>query len=221
MSNPFDDLEARDPEEISEPSARSTATRFLPGKASIKDDLQQIYEMEKTIGSIVYKLHTALSHLQATASVGARSSDVTDAVEKILEELDAQHKALLARMDTVDTAHNALATHDQKVQKDWDRLLLAADSVLTDHGYDLKTLAAPAAEVKRLGHWMNIISALALGVIITLVSTWIMSSFSKSLLEEQNAANKVLIQKTQEAIDLMKKQQQELDAHITGKPKGK
>ena len=189
--------------------------RFLPGKASIKDDLQQVYEMEKEIGSAVFRLHRLLHQVQVTTSTSVKSHELEEALESITATLTQQQTVLQGTLSELSKAAEEQSEHNTRVEEDWTRIQTAASVILKDHGYDPRTLAEPAEEVKRLGRWLNHLQTIFVGIIVTLLSTWILSSYSKALLADQKAANEGLIKETKELADVVKRQQQELNDHIT------
>lgn len=215
---PFED---ESPSGATDISGRIQATRFLPGKASIKDDLQQVYEMEKEIGSAVFRLHRLLNQVHVATSTVAKTHEMEEAIKSVMDKLTEYHDVLQGRLDAIKTANDSQHTHNARVEDDWEKLLTAANIILKTNGVDPKTLAEQPEEVKRLGRWLNHIQSVVVGIIITLLSAWIMSAYSKSLLSDQKAANDALVKEVTAAVELVKKQQQELNDHVATEKKAR
>ena len=201
-----------------EPEFSEQGVQFLPGRASIKDDLQAIFEMEKQIGAAVFQLHRVVHQIQATSATAVQLEDLENCLGKLTEMFTAHHETLRDRL--IEMKESALI-HQEKVEGDWARIQRAAGVILKNHGIDPTTLAEESEKVRTLGRWISYLQMIGLGIVITFISTWIVSSFSKALLADQKAVNEQLqqdLKQTNQEIkqitELVKRQQNELIAHI-------
>lgn len=201
-----------------EASGRNMPVRFLPGKATIKDDLQAVFEMEKEIGSMVFRVHKLLGQVLATTGDSAKSEEIADALQTLLQALADHHANIQRNLDSLKDSAEEITTHNQKVDDDWMRIQMAANVTLRSHGIDPRTLAEESESVKKLSKWLSYGQMIIVGIIVTFFSTWIMSSYSKSLLTDQKAANEELLKETKQVVEMVKKQQQELSDHINTTP---
>lgn len=203
-----------DDEETSSENGKKSGPRYLPSKTTIKDDLQEIYDTERQIGSAVFKLHQLIGQVQETLGKKADSEEVSEGLEDLNLYLETNSKAVQDRLAEIKAAADVFTNHLAKIDNDWLRVQRATNETLKSHGIDPQTLAEESDKIKKLGRWMTAIQMIGVSVIVTLISAWIMSSVSKTIVTDQKAINDQLLQQNQQILLQNKEIQRILDEHM-------
>ena len=202
-----------DDEETTE-SGKKSGPRFLPSKTTIKDDLQEIYDTERQIGSAVFKLHQLIGQVQETLGKKADSEEVSEGLEDLNLYLETNSKAVQDRLTEIKAAADVFTNHLVKIDNDWLRVQRATNETLKSHGIDPQTLAEESDKIKKLGRWMTAIQMVGVSIIVTLISAWIMSSVSKTIVTDQKAVNDQLLQQNQQILLQNQQLERTMEEHI-------
>lgn len=216
--------------------------RYLSVKASIKEDLQAIFELQKEVGQAIWSLHKLIaavnigSGAHQTAFVQA-NSDLAELLERLAERQDS----LQAKLEEVtELTESHLATIHGEIEKvseefnkhrvtlsnNWERINAAIDTILTANGVDPRTLVQPNREIldelrgqkTRRERWVNAIIGAAVGVISTAILGFYARSVSTAQAETHESTKEIL-KEIQTIADSVKKSQSELDQHIANEDK--
>ena len=124
--------------------------KYLPGRASIKDDLQAIFEMEKQIGSAVFKLHQLVNQVQSSVKSGVTSKEYQDGLEEVTDTMMENNAGFKAQLEDIRSVTDLLSDHLTRVDADWGRIQKAANVTLKSHGVDPATLAEESDALKSI-----------------------------------------------------------------------
>jgi len=191
------------------------AASYLSGSASVKDDLQAIYTLNKEIGAALW---TVLTHLEAlkstlTGLIPEFHVDVNAKLEDISRSLDAlknEHVNLSKRLETLDALKTSLQSNSSMLE---DQELLQSDRqvhfdkivkiLYTTNGYDENGVRIPEA-IMRFDRWSKILHNAFWSFVVTAVLSGIFYSYAKGreqASEEKAKAIIDLIEKTKEVIN--------------------
>ena len=199
--------------------------RFLPLAASVKEDLQEIYELQKEIGSASFKIHTILSSFKESMdSAGSTMESIKEGQDELQQEVDklahagARIKEKLEEMITerldqlIDYAESSAEFHN-KVADSWKAITIAVNATLEANGYDPQTLARRDLEVvrafkeqeKRRERWSHAVISSFVGVLSTIM-LW---AYGRAMATNQAETNQAVI----EALKVLKKDAPDNIAH--------
>lgn len=219
--------------------------RYLSVKASIKEDLQEIFELQKEIGSAVYSVHRLTSLLNSSASAHyTASADNSVEVAALVAELQSQQQAIQHHLSEVNATvidrlnavnliiqdrlnrigdfTDAFSEHQEKVDRDWARIQRASEVTLKFHGVDPHTLADRDETLKSFGKFMDRTGSAIVSLLIsTLFSTfiWLYTKTVVATNQEAAAATKAELAEIKAIADSVKKQTELLNAHMAEESK--
>lgn len=214
-------------------AAGTKGVKYLSVKASIKEDLQAIFELQKEVGQAVWSLHKLIASLHAGA--GATQSafvqahtDLAELIDRLSERQDSLQQKLEDlteltedHLSSVSEFHKEFGEYRKTLHGNWDRINVAIDTVLKANGVDLKTLAQPNQEILvelrdakvRRERWVNAI----IGGVVGLISTSILGLYARTVALDQaetHESTRVILKKIEEIADAVKKSQTTLNDHI-------
>ena len=188
---------------------------YLSGSATIKDDLQAIYTLNKEIGAAVWTVFTHLESLKVvlTKQVPESYNEVgvkLEALSRTLELIKNEHTALSKRMEVLDSLKttaqsNADMLEDQETlqndrQVHFDKIIKI---IYAANGYDESGVKIPEA-IMRFDRWSKIIHNAFWSFIVTAMMSGIFYMYAKgreAAAEEKTKAVLELIEKTKAAMD--------------------
>ena len=142
-----------DDEETSSENGKKSGPRYLPSKTTIKDDLQEIYDTERQIGSAVFKLHQLIGQVQETLGKKADSEEVSEGLEDLNLYLETNSKAVQDRLAEIKAAADVFTNHLAKIDNDWLRVQRAHGSKVPVPQRDSRAVNCPDDRlVLRLKH---------------------------------------------------------------------
>lgn len=206
--------------EIEQPGRRMADKNaaYLSGSASIKDDLQAIYTLNKEIGAAVWTVFTHLESLKVvlTKQIPESYNEVEAKLELLLRTVDTlrtEHGQLSKRMEALDSLkataqNNADMLEEQEHlqasrQVHFDRIIRI---IYTANGYDESGIKVPEA-ILRFDRWSKIIHNAFWSFIVTAMMSGIFYMYAKgqaAAAEEKTKAVLELIQKTKETMEYNK-----------------
>lgn len=157
------------------------SVRFLPISASVKEDLQEIYELQKEIGSVVFKIHRFLDGIKETADENNQNiSDLKKSNDELLEQLENfEHvgERIKQKLDKLLEYAETSSDLQEKLTDNWKSIQIAINATLEANGYDPNTLMrkdmefkkAMAAQEKRREHWSQALISAMVGILSTVV----------------------------------------------------
>lgn len=196
---------------------------YLSGSASIKDDLQAIYTLNKEIGAAVWTVFTHLESLKVvlTKQVPESYNEVGAKLEQLLRTLDTlktEHATLSKRMEALDSLKttaqsNAAMLEDQEQlqaerQVHFDKIIRI---IYAANGYDESGVKIPEA-IMRFDRWSKIVHNAFWSFIVTAMMSGIFYLYVKgreAASEEKTKAVIELIEKTKQHIDRSKNDSEE------------
>jgi prophage DNA circulation protein len=188
--------------------------RFLSGSATVKDDLQIIFDMERQIGAAVFQLHQLVNHLQENVEERATSEELAEGFEILGHSLTEVGEVLQENQSSIKEATDLLMPRLNKIDTDWSRIQRATNEVLRTNGIDPQTLSEESIHLKKLGKWMNTLQLIGVSILVTIASAWVMSSFSKTLIADQRSVNDQVLQQNQTILNQNRDLQRQLTEHI-------
>ena len=203
-----------DDEEISSEGGKQSGTRYLPSKTTIKDDLQEIYDTERQIGSAVFKLHQLIAQVGEMLSKKADSEELSEGLEDLNLYLETNSKTVQESLSEIKAAADVFTSHLAKIDNDWIRVQRATNETLKSHGIDPTTLAEESDKIKKLGRWMSVIQMVGVSLVVSVVSAIIMSTVSKTIISDQKLINDQLLQQNQQILLQNQQIQRILDDHM-------
>jgi hypothetical protein len=165
--------------------------KYLPGKNSVKDDLQAIFALNQEIGSAMFHLIKALDSLRSSMdtkqsglsgdshSTYERLKELTDAIQ----DLESQHKQLLLRVGElldsdvvtdVGEIKSVILPHVAnfvEIKQQLEAFTLAAKLIFRTNGYDDRgqPLPTPVAIIHNWGkHLRDALWSAVVSVLLTL-----------------------------------------------------
>jgi hypothetical protein len=196
---------------------------YLSGSASIKDDLQAIYTLNKEIGAAVWTVFTHLESLKVvlTKQVPESYNEVAVKLESLLrtlENLKTEHVTLSKRMEALDSLKitaesNAGMLEDQDIlQKDRQIHLERLIKILyTTNGYDENGNKVPEALLK-FDRWSKVLGNAFWSFMVTAVLTVIFVNYANSREQASEIKTKAvleLIEKTKKQLETSKAESDE------------
>ena len=196
--------------------------RYLPVSGSVKDDLQEIYELQKEIGVLAVNIHKLLGSLMTNVH------EEQECIRKEIEVLTHAGAKFKEKMDELLKYAEDGSAVDGRVTEAWKPILVAVNAVLEANGYDPNTLARRDQETarilrgqeKRREMWVHAIISTFVGLLST-IGLWM---YSKSLASNQVETNQSVV----EVLKRLKKETPEhsMNDHVhpsnnTDAPKGK
>lgn len=219
-------------EQQADSSAGIKGVKYLSVRASIKEDLQAIFELEKEVGQAVWSLHKLTSLLstgvgQHKVEFAQAHTDLTELMDLLSErqvslqkKLDDVTELTDEHLSSLDEAVSEFAKSFQEqretLEKNWDRINAAIDAVLHSNGIDPRTLVQPNPEILielrdakvRRERWANGI----IGAVVGLISTAILGIYARTVTVEQattQAATKEILVEIKAIADSVKRQNED------------
>jgi hypothetical protein len=190
---------------------------YLSGQATVKDDLQSIFSLNREIGAAVY---TVLKHLE-TIKGSLSDDDVSKNLEDIMKGLEVikqEHNAMFKKLETLETLKQSSVDmseyNKERVeledarQEHFDRIVKI---IYANNGYDEKGNKIPDA-IMQFSRWSKIIHSAFWSFITTLVLSgvfYLVVKGREELAAEKSRAVIELIDKTKE---VLQKQEEQLEA---------
>lgn len=204
------------------PGRRATdmGASYLSGQASVKDDLQAIYSLNREIGAAVFTVLKHLETLKGTLTEEvpesyAHISDQLDRVSHSIEQLKKEHLAISERLEALDDLrqsaedmgefHKELEDIEARRQEHLDRVIKI---VYANNGYDEKGNKIPEA-IMRFDRWSKIIHNSFWSFITTLIMTGVFYLVVKGREEVSAEKTKATIELIEKTKELLNKQDQE------------
>ena len=209
-----------DEESTDEQPRLERRARILSLNNSIKQDLQEIFEMQKEIGAAVYSLHkvAASYNLLLTKHDEIIQGALDDAQEEYKEQLqiiksrlDDLQKSIVDKTDSLSSNMSGKMRSVSEVQdlinKDWIRIKKVMDIVLKNNGYDPVTLAEHPESVKKLNWLFDKFSS----VIVSLIISGLLSLL---MIGQNRSSESKMLEISTKTIQTLETMQKELKAHI-------
>ncbi len=206
-----------DGEQPKRPFIEKRAARYLSGSDSVKDDLQEVYELLKEIGYISFQTHTLMGSLSQTMESatlnGCGNRTVIRNIQEEQQELQQEAERIGQIGDVVKEKTEQLLEYAEtnaellgRITESWKAITVAIGASLEANGYDPQTLARRdietarilRAQEKRREMWLHAIISTFVGVVST-IGLW---AYSKSLASNQVETNQAIV----EVLKLLKKE---------------
>lgn len=200
---------------------------YLSGQASVKDDLQAIFSLNREIGTAVY---TVLKHLELIRhtldeEVPDSNRAVTaelEAVGRSLDSLQKDQETILKKLESHETAskvmmeyHKDLGETEAVNHEHFDRIVKI---IYTRNGYDEKGNKIPEAILK-IERWSKLLHSAFWSFVTTSILSGIFYMFAKAREEATVERTKAMVEVLDRAKDAIEKQQKALEEHKTAPKK--
>lgn len=203
---------------------------YLSGQASVKDDLQSIFSLNREIGAAVY---TVLKHLESIK--GALNEEVPEAYQDVAKQLESivkalevikqEHNSMFKKLETLETLKQSSEDLDEyhkeqleieaARQEHFDRVVKI---VYANNGYDEKGSKIPEA-IMQFSRWSKIIHSAFWSFITTLVLSGIFYLVVKGREEIAAEKSKAVIELIDKTKELLQKQEKMIDPERASKKK--